>query len=123
MRPLLVLVIIILFIASAYYDLQVGTIPYNNPVDDKHENEEGDRNEINNETSDQETEVREIPYVEVIVEAGQTVYEIVRKMNEENGFVESPHKVIADFEALNPNISAHEIIIGHTYRFPLYPSP
>lgn len=119
MRPLLILVIIVLFIVSAYYDLRVGTIPDNNTV---YENHELDVNENDEENEDLELmESNEpIPYIEVVVERGQTVYEIVRFINGENNFTEAPHKVIEDFEKLNPNVSAHDIIIGHTYRFPIY---
>lgn len=119
MRPILVLALIILLSASAYYDLKVGTIPNASSFEI---NETSEATEIEENTEERSGEVS-LPYEEILVEAGQTVYGIVKSIHEEHDLrlTRPPHIVVEDFEALNPNVQAHQIIIGHTYRFPLYP--
>ena len=108
MRPLIVFIIIIIVAVSAYYDLQEGTIPHLN-------NENSESIESHNDSAPPQDK----NFEEVKVEAGQTVYAIVQEVNEGH-FNKAPHQVIKDFETLNPQVSAHEIIIGHSYRFPIY---
>ncbi|MDG5788766.1 hypothetical protein QA612_14940 [Evansella sp. AB-P1] len=110
MRPIIGLAIIILLIVSVYYDLSVGTIPQSSASNLTNEIKE----------TDDLQEDKIVPYQEVIVEAGQTVYGIVQALHADQGISTPPHLVVEDFEALNPNTKAHEIIIGHSYRFPLY---
>lgn len=119
MRPILVLVIVILLSASAYYDLKVGTIP--NAASFEANEESVEQIETNDNTEETNVNIS-LPYKEVNVKGGQTVYGIVKSLHEEQGIVltRPPHIVVEDFEALNPNVEAHQIIIGHTYRFPMY---
>ncbi|MFA9559362.1 hypothetical protein ACERII_18780 [Evansella sp. AB-rgal1] len=113
MRPILILSFIIFLGISAYYDLTEGTIPQSLQYTE-------DNNVESNGLETGSNEAMSIPYQEVIVEAGHTVYGIVQALHEKQGLRFAPPKVVDDFEALNPNVKAHEIIIGHTYRFPLY---
>ncbi|MDQ0254392.1 hypothetical protein J2S74_001767 [Evansella vedderi] len=126
MRPIIVLAIIMLFSTSAYYDLRVGTIPHSSPFVAQEEEHPPIPDEIDKiEEDDDQIESPgniSLPYEEVIVEAGQTVYGIVKSLHGENEMTYPPHKVVEDFEALNPNVTAHQIIIGHSYRFPIYRS-
>ncbi|ADU29902.1 hypothetical protein [Evansella cellulosilytica] len=127
MRPIVGLIIIAVIAISAYYDWNVGTIPH---AASPHNGmaEEGSHNtDIDNITEEQneETESSQVgsislQFQEVVVGPGQTVYGIVKELNDE--LIYAPNKVVEDFEALNPSVLSHEIIIGHSYRFPIYSS-
>ena len=115
MRPILVIVIILLFIMSTFYDLNIGTIPDRNndgAIETPADVEETEPSQSQGELS--------LSYQEIIVESGHTVYGIVKALHEEDGFVIPPHMVVEDFEALNPKVEAHKILIGQAYRFPVY---
>ncbi|UCZ54536.1 hypothetical protein LGQ02_07180 [Bacillus shivajii] len=121
MRPILVLTIIIIVIASAYYDLNTGTIP------DQSINESPEPELVASQLEDDiddsdESDIAEpaLAYEEVIVEAGHTVYGIVQALHQDEPFNVQAEQVVNDFEALNPQIEAHRIIVGESYRFPLY---
>ncbi|UTR09390.1 hypothetical protein MM300_16000 [Evansella sp. LMS18] len=115
MRPVLVLAIIILFIISAYYDLNNGTIPDNHyESNNTTENTEEKKDEHPENTSGQD-------YLEVIVEPGHTVYGIVRALHDTELTI-PPYIVTEDFELLNPGTEAHRIQTGQAYRFPVYNS-
>ncbi|SDY53260.1 hypothetical protein SAMN05421736_102195 [Evansella caseinilytica] len=116
MRPILIVAITIFLGFSVYYDLNTGTIPHST------ESEPGSDTIPTDDRSEQDVSTGDIsfPYQEVIVESGQTVYGIVKVLHDEE-FTVPAYEVIDDFEALNPHVNAHEILIGQTYRFPLYP--
>ncbi|MBU9712101.1 hypothetical protein [Evansella tamaricis] len=117
MRPLLVLIIAILVSVSAYYDLRNGTIPQVS----SHNEIDIEELEQMEETTDEPSNQVSLPYQEVIVESGHTVYGVVRALHDDS-FSIPPYKVVDDFEALNPQVEAHKILVGEIYRFPLYAS-
>ncbi|MBU9722459.1 MULTISPECIES: hypothetical protein [Bacillaceae] len=124
MRPLLVFIIIMVFIISAFYDLNVGTIPHSSNIHANEKTEETvDSTESiqgSSETDEQTGGQISLPYQEVIVDSGQTVYGIVKALHEGKNFTVAPHTVVEDFEALNSDIVAHQILVGEVYRFPIY---
>ncbi|MGL4521843.1 MAG: hypothetical protein ACRCWQ_04795 [Bacilli bacterium] len=60
-----------------------------------------------------------LPFKTMRVASGQTVLSIVSTLNE-NATPASIQRIVADFEKLNPSISANEIVDGVIYKFPLY---
>lgn len=116
MRPIIILLIIVIVSISIRIDLTSGTIPkYNNHP------------ENNETTSEQEvpvdiSELTTPDFQKVMVESGQTVYGITQQLHEAEGFTKSIQEVLEDFEALNPNIAAHELFAGEIYKFPIYQS-
>jgi hypothetical protein len=59
------------------------------------------------------------PYIKVKVKAGDTVLSIVEQLTHSS--IPVPiEKVIADFKALNKEISPENIQIGKEYKFPVY---
>jgi hypothetical protein len=93
---------------SCYYDWSIGTLPA----------------AMTATASDEviiidATEEESIPSMEVTVMNGETVLSIVERIND--GYLPSSmQKIVDDFEALNPSITAHIIKSGKTYSFPLY---
>lgn len=120
MRPIIILIIIIIVAISIRLDLTTGTIPQYN--DDTIEN-----TEVN---SEQEVSIDELEpksatntspvFQEVMVESGQTVYGITQQLHGIDEFNVSIQEVSQDFEALNPNTVAHELMAGEVYKFPIY---
>lgn len=61
----------------------------------------------------------DIQFVTKKVKQGETVLSIVEQLHKES--VSVPIETIAsDFERLNENTKANKIIIGQTYKFPVY---
>ncbi|SER69249.1 hypothetical protein [Salipaludibacillus aurantiacus] len=121
MRPIILLVILIIVIVSVRIDLTSGTIPFQQSAGME------ETGEMNDKYSDPPEELEEpeepsspLPYQEVIVEPGQTVYGVVQRLHGEELFNIPLHEVLEDFEALNPDISPHHLLAGETYKFPLY---
>jgi hypothetical protein len=94
-----------LIIYCVYFDMTVGTLPYEHTK-----------------TAVTETIVKpdsNIPYFETSVEPGDTLITIVEHKLRKPLPV-SMNKLIHDFQSLNPGQAADKIQIGKTYRFPFY---
>ncbi len=121
MRPILVLAIIIIFIASAYYDLNIGSIPeQSSDITPESDLEVTETDSLDVQADGDPA----LSYEEIIVEPGHTVYGIVQALHdhEQVPLTVQAEQVVNDFEALNPEVGAHQIIVGEAYRFPIYKS-
>ncbi|PYZ94285.1 hypothetical protein CR194_01745 [Salipaludibacillus keqinensis] len=116
MRPIILLIILGIVLFSIRIDLTSGTIPSN-------QMEEPFNQQIHIEDNEEESLANSLNYQEVIVEPGQTVYGIVQQLHESQSFNVSLHDVLYDFEKLNPEVSAHYLIAGEAYKFPIYVMP
>lgn len=108
MKRILYLVLIAIVAYSIYYDLTTGTLPaFSAPI------------QLQEEIKEQTEQT--IPYIEVLVQAGDTVLSIIER---EEGHLTKPiDAIMKDFEKLNNGISPHEIQIGKIYKFPTYLKP
>ncbi|MCI3196511.1 hypothetical protein GXP75_12715 [Bacillus sp. HU-1818] len=99
MKRLIFLFSSIFVIFIIFYDVKIGTIPFQDlPV-----------YAVSAKTSEQQ----EAAYKTVTVKKGDTVMSIV-------GNTGSPDEIVRDFEALNPNVKASSIQAGTAYKFPVY---
>ncbi|MBM7097066.1 MULTISPECIES: hypothetical protein [Alteribacter] len=112
MKQLLIFGLVVVLAISVYYDLTEGTLPNTtNGYED---------------TSQENSPVTAPPpadtlhYQEVIVQSGHTVYTIVKALHQDVLLDADFEKIVTDFEKLNPDVNAHDIRIGSTYRFPVY---
>lgn len=111
MRPIIAILLIIIIAFAVRVDLTAGTIPTNL----------AQNNVEQNPTSAEENDmIVDMNNQVIIVETGQTVYGIVQELHEGQSFAIPIHEVLEDFEALNPGISAHQLIATEQYKFPLY---
>ncbi|KKI88596.1 hypothetical protein WQ54_30860 [Bacillus sp. SA1-12] len=109
MKRLFVFLLMTFLCYIVYYDFQVGTLPALSmaqlpPVSEKEQ-------KIKEEPAS-------IPYFEVKIKQGDTVLTIIEKHH--NGLPASIEEIIKDFEVLNSDVKAEEILPGETYRFPNY---
>jgi hypothetical protein len=114
MKNMLILFILIIFAIGIGYDLKYGTLEataYNTPNQISPNTKETNKNS--------NAEKTDVEYVEVKVQAGQTVLSIVEELHEGNTSV-SISKIVEDFEVLNKETDAQTIKTGKTYRFPIY---
>jgi len=100
MKKLIFLILIVLVIYSAYFDVTKGTLPTTAiPVTAKQTEES-------------------FPYKEIKIQSGDTLLTI---MEREEGVLSKPiHTIMVDFQELNNGVSPHELQIGKTYKFPVY---
>ncbi|MBB5173902.1 hypothetical protein [Texcoconibacillus texcoconensis] len=109
MKASLLFIIIILVTTSVVYDLRVGTLPKDNS---------STNDEAPTEMSDDAFAMDE-PFQEVIVEEGYTVLRITKALHG-GEYPVSKQQILDDFSRLNPEATPKHIMIGHSYRFPLY---
>ncbi|WP_243290573.1 hypothetical protein [Bacillus sp. FJAT-47783] len=110
MKRIVSFFLFLLFIYIVYYDLKVGTLP---TFQEKNVMEVVAQKENTNSTEN------DIQYVTKEVKQGETVLSIVEQLHKES--VPVPiDTIVSDFERLNENTKANKIIIGQTYKFPMY---
>ncbi|WP_096434643.1 hypothetical protein [Alteribacter populi] len=114
MKQLIGIAIFIILVVSVYYDLTEGTLP------DHSISEQNIEHADENQDAADQQEGTTLVYQEVIVESGHTVYTIVQALHQDQTIDAGFDQIADDFELLNPEVSAHEIQVGQTYRFPLY---
>lgn len=104
MKRLFGAMIVILVLYVIYHDMTEGTLP-----------------SVKNENlSVPASTSSEIPFIEEVVQPGDTVLTIVEK-NSQHPLPVSITKLISDFQRLNEGEKPEEIQIGENYKFPTYP--
>ncbi|WP_416149353.1 hypothetical protein ACM26V_24405 [Salipaludibacillus sp. HK11] len=114
MRPIILLLIIITIAISVRIDLTTGTIP------EKSTKEKSLQEELTENNEEMPLTISPLPFQEVMVEPGQTVYGVTQQLHDASNFAIPLGDVLFDFESLNPGISADKLIAGEVYKFPLY---
>ncbi|MGM7721107.1 hypothetical protein [uncultured Metabacillus sp.] len=109
MKRLFLFLLVIFLCYIVYYDFQIGTLPALSISKNPPESEKALK--IKEESAS-------IPYFEVEIKQGDTVLTIIERHH--NGLPASIEKIIKDFEVLNSDVKAEEILLGETYRFPNY---
>ncbi|WP_035186157.1 LysM peptidoglycan-binding domain-containing protein [Alteribacter aurantiacus] len=113
MKQALLFGLILILSVSVYYDLTEGTLPDTSLSQGQVARDESVDVQV-------QTQPATLEYQEVIVQSGHTVYTIVKALHQDALLESNFEKIVTDFERLNPNVSAHEIRVGQTYRFPIY---
>ncbi|WNB93516.1 LysM domain-containing protein [Bacillus sp. NEB1478] len=98
---------ILLILYAVAYDLKIGTLPQNQPVNAK---------VIDNKIKI--TQNKEEKYQMYEVKPGDTLISVVEKVNINGKYTIAG--MLKDFKALNPRTDPEHIQIGKTYKFPLY---
>ncbi|RKL68708.1 hypothetical protein CR203_01250 [Salipaludibacillus neizhouensis] len=114
MRPIITILLIIIIGFCVRIDLTTGSIPTTLPQTSP------ENDSVSNEEESVVPPPVAIPNQVIIVEPGQTVYGIVQELHEGQPFAIPIHEVLEDFETLNPEISANQLIANEQYKFPLY---
>lgn len=99
---LFLLVIIVSYII--YYDLTVGTF-HNTTIPAK---------EVATEVSNED-----IPYKIIEIKSGDTLLSIVEQLTTTTT-IPSSEQIVHDFQLLNPETSPTKLIIGKSYKIPIY---
>lgn len=110
MKRLLTVITFLLLIYIVYYDLKIGTLP-TFPQEDVMEVVQQKAATLNTDEP--------IPYQNIQVKKGDTVLSIVERIHGETVDI-SIETIVSDFEQLNKSTKAHNILIGQTYKFPIY---
>ncbi|HWO77656.1 MAG TPA: hypothetical protein VNM69_17460 [Bacillus sp. (in: firmicutes)] len=103
MKRVAAIVAVLLFLLSLYYDLKVGTLPL--------------KATAQTEAAATAANEEAIPYVEHIVDRGDTVLTIVETYT--SPIPVGIDKVVEDFISLN-QITPDKIQAGKIYKFPIY---
>ncbi|WP_017728342.1 hypothetical protein [Halalkalibacterium ligniniphilum] len=111
MKQLGFLVLFVIVVYSAYYDLTIGTLPSYEQL----------RAAAAVGPSTENSELG-IVYQEVVVEPGFTVLSIVEHLHD-GPIPATIQEISYDFKRLNNQLEPEEIQAGQTYRFPLYSHP
>ncbi|HZG69952.1 MAG TPA: hypothetical protein VEY51_00315 [Chondromyces sp.] len=98
--------IIAVVITSIIFDLKVGTLPHA-------ESKKMKEKEVTAVTTSS------IPFEEITIKGGDTVLTVAEQLHPE-GLPVSIDQVIDDFEKLNDGLSPEKILIGRTYKIPVY---
>ena len=104
MKKVAAIVASLLFLLSLYYDLKVGTLPLKATA-------QTEATEVN------AANTAEIPYVEHIVDRGETVLSIVESYT--GPLPVEIDTVVQDFTTLN-QMEPDKIQAGKIYKFPIY---
>lgn len=94
-----------------YYDLQIGTLPafsMTNAI----------KKTAVNTQSEEKNEQPSIQFYEVKIKQGDTVLSITERYH--GSLPASIETIVKDFESLNSKVKAEAILLGETYRFPIY---
>ncbi|MFY4776373.1 hypothetical protein [Metabacillus sp. RGM 3146] len=108
MKRSLFLLILSFLCYIVYYDLSKGTLP---AVTTHAQEKIAEVSTV---------EVSHKGYESVKVQSGDTVLSVMESLNSSSSPNLSIEKSIKDFEALNPGTKAEQIVIGKTYKFPVY---
>lgn len=88
-----------------YFDLSVGTFHNSNSLS---------TNEVIKEASNEG-----ISYETIEIKSGDTLLSVVEQLSTATP-TPSSDQIIADFQSLNPNIAPTELVIGKSYKIPVY---
>ncbi|MBE3570656.1 MAG: hypothetical protein IMW92_11230 [Bacillales bacterium] len=106
MKRLGMLLALIVVIIAIGYDLKTGTLPSSHPKASPF--------------SVAATAVHSsIPYKEIKIHSGDTVLSIAERI-QKGKLPVSIDEVIHDFETLNNGLKPEDIMVGRTYKFPVY---
>jgi hypothetical protein len=104
------LIIIGLFLCYIiYYDFKIGTLPAFSMTNAE---------KVQKTKIEKMNEQPTIPFYEVKIKQGDTVLSITERYH--GSLPSSIEKIVKDFEVLNSNVKAEAILLGKTYRFPIY---
>ncbi|MBD1378906.1 type IV pilus assembly protein FimV [Metabacillus arenae] len=108
MKRLFILCLSLFICYIVYYDIQKGTLP-----------RPAQPNQIEEPSKPAMAQTDAPDFVERKVRAGETVLSILEDIHQSSLPI-SIEEMIQDFEEINPEEKAENIVIGESYKFPLY---
>ncbi|MED0659149.1 MULTISPECIES: hypothetical protein [Bacillus] len=106
MKRLGMLLALVVVIIAIGYDLKIGTLPSNQPKTSPF-------------SLSAPAAHSSIPYKEIKIHSGDTVLSVAERI-QQGTLPVSIDEVIHDFETLNNGLKPEDIMVGRTYKFPVY---